>query len=99
MGNFLVKFSYTFSIAIQYATVFPVKNKFWAVILTFYFDWIFGRGDFLTAILKYQKPMIAWSKTGNHIGGSLPGFMYKFGKGDFLSAFYVQISETSDSLE
>ena len=38
MGNFLEKFSYTFSIKIQYATVFPIKNKFWQVILTFYFD-------------------------------------------------------------
>ena len=38
MGNFLGKFSYTFSITIQYATVFPIKNKFWPVILTFYFD-------------------------------------------------------------
>ena len=38
MGNFLGKFSYTFSITIQYATVFPVKYKFWPVMLTFYFD-------------------------------------------------------------
>ena len=38
MGNFLGKFSHTFSITIQYATVFPIKNKFWLVILTFYFD-------------------------------------------------------------
>ena len=38
MGNFLGKFSYTFSLAIQYATVFSIKNKFWPVILTFYFD-------------------------------------------------------------
>ena len=38
MGNFLGKFSYTFSTTIQYATVFPIKNKFWPVILTFYFD-------------------------------------------------------------
>ena len=38
MDNFLGKFSYTFSITIQYATVFPIKNKFWLVILTFYFD-------------------------------------------------------------
>ena len=38
MGNFLGKFSYTFSITIQYATLFPIKNKFWPVILTFYFD-------------------------------------------------------------
>ena len=37
-GNFLGKFSYTFSITIQYATVFPIKNKFWLVILTFYFN-------------------------------------------------------------
>ena len=36
MGKFLNKFSYNFSIKIQYAT--PVKNKFWPVILTFYFD-------------------------------------------------------------
>ena len=34
----LGKFSYTLSITIQYATVFPIKNKFWTVILTFYFD-------------------------------------------------------------
>ena len=47
---------------------------------------IFGRGDFFRAILKYQKPMMAWSKTGNHIGGSLPSFMRKSGKRDFLSA-------------
>ena len=40
MGNFLGKFSYTFSITIQYATVFPIKNKIWQVILTFYFDLI-----------------------------------------------------------
>ena len=40
MGNFLGKFPYTFSIAIQYATVFLIKNKFWPVILTFYFDLI-----------------------------------------------------------
>ena len=38
MGNFLGKFSYTFSVTIQYATLFPIKNKFWPVILTFYFD-------------------------------------------------------------
>ena len=38
MGKFLGKFSYTFSITIQYATVVPIKNKFWPVILTFYFD-------------------------------------------------------------
>ena len=38
MGNFLSKFAYTFSKTIQYATVFPMKNKFWPVILTFYFD-------------------------------------------------------------
>ena len=60
---------------------------------------IFGRGGFPPTILKYQKPMKAWSKTGSHIGESLPGFMRKFGKGDFLFAFYFQISETSDSLE
>ena len=40
MDNFLGKFSYTFSITIQYATVFPIKNKIWQVILTFYFDLI-----------------------------------------------------------
>ena len=60
---------------------------------------VFGRGGFLPAILKYQKPMKAWSKTGSHIGESLPGFMRKFGNGDFLFAFCFQISETSDSLE
>ena len=38
MSNFLGKFSYTFSIIIKYATVFPIKNKFWPAILTFYFD-------------------------------------------------------------
>ena len=38
MGKSLGKLSYTFSITIQYATVFPFKNKFWPVILTFYFD-------------------------------------------------------------
>ena len=38
MDNFFQKFSYTFSLTIQYATVFPVKNKFWLVILTIYFD-------------------------------------------------------------
>ena len=38
MGNSLGKFSYTFSIKNQYATVFIIKNKFWWVILTFYFD-------------------------------------------------------------
>ena len=46
---------------------------------------IFIRGDFPSTILKYQKPVIAWSKTSKHIGGSLPGFMCKFGQGDFLS--------------
>ena len=30
--------TYTFSIIIQYGNVFLVKNKFWLVILTFYFD-------------------------------------------------------------
>ena len=30
-------FSYTFGITIQYATVFPIKNKFWTVILTVFF--------------------------------------------------------------
>ena len=38
MGNVFGKFFYTFRITIQYATVFPIKNKFWPVILTFYFD-------------------------------------------------------------
>ena len=38
MGNFLGKFSYTFSITIQYATVFPIKTMFWPITLTFYFD-------------------------------------------------------------
>ena len=38
MDNFLGTFSYTFSITIQYTTVFTIKNKFWKVILTFYFD-------------------------------------------------------------
>ena len=38
MSKFPGKFSYTFNITIQYATVFPIKNKFWPVILTFYFD-------------------------------------------------------------
>ena len=38
MVNFLGKFSYSFSTEIQYATVFPIKNKFWPVISTFYFD-------------------------------------------------------------
>ena len=38
MSNFLGKFSCTFSTTIQYATVFPIKNKFWPVILTFYVD-------------------------------------------------------------
>ena len=61
---------------------------------------IFGMGDFLLTILKYQKPMIAWSKTGNHMGGSLPSFMRKFGMGDFLSAFDLfEISKANDILE
>ena len=51
------------------------------------------------SILKYQKPMIAWSKIGNHSGGSLLRFMREFGKGDFLPTFYFQISEANDSLE
>ena len=44
MDSFLEKFSYTFSTAnansflLEYATVFPMKNKFQLVILTFYFD-------------------------------------------------------------
>ena len=38
MGNFIGQFSYTFSITIQYASVFPINNKFWQVVLTFYFD-------------------------------------------------------------
>ena len=48
IGNFLVKFSYTFSVLIlrstneqrllEHATVFPIKNKLQPVILTFYFD-------------------------------------------------------------
>ena len=38
MGNFLGKLCYTFSIIIQFPIVFPIKNKFWPVILTFYFD-------------------------------------------------------------
>ena len=41
--------------------------------------------------------MIAWSKTDNHIGGSLPSFMRKFGKGDFLSAFYIFFFEISEA--
>ena len=47
MGNFLGKCFYTFSITIQYATVFPIKKKFWPVILTFYFDLV-PRFYFLT---------------------------------------------------
>ena len=41
MSSFLGKFAYTFSITIQYATAIqyiPIKNKFWPLILTFYFD-------------------------------------------------------------
>ena len=38
MGNIFEKFSYIFSTTIQYATMFPIKNKFWLVILPFYFD-------------------------------------------------------------
>ena len=37
-ATFLGNFPNTFSITIQYATAFPVKNKFWPVILTFCFD-------------------------------------------------------------
>ena len=38
MDSFLEKFFYVFSVTIQYATVFPIKNKFWPLNLTFYFD-------------------------------------------------------------
>ena len=58
------------------------------------------RGDFLPAFyFETSEAMIAWSKTGNHIRGSLPRFMREFGKEDFLPAFYFQISEANDSLE
>ena len=37
MSNFLGKFSEAFSKTSQHATSFPIKNKFWPVILMFYF--------------------------------------------------------------
>ena len=42
------------------------------------------------SLFKYQKPMIARSKTGNHIGGSFPHFMREFGKGDLLPSVSLE---------
>ena len=50
-----------------------------------------------TTILKYQKPMIAWSKAGNHIGGSLFRFMPEFGKRE--TSFRVKILKTSQKFQ
>ena len=60
MGNFLGKFSYTFSITIQYATVFPIKNKFWPVILTFYFDLVPPIFTFYNEI-AFSQPLYQFS--------------------------------------
>ena len=60
MANFLEKFSYTFSITVQYATVFPIKNKFWTVILTFYFDLVPPIFTFYNEI-AFSQPLYQFS--------------------------------------
>ena len=62
-------------------------------------EFFVGETSSLLSILKYQKPMIVWSKTGNRIRGSLPRFMREFGKGEFFTAFHFQILEANNSLE
>ena len=65
MGNFLVKFSYTFSAIIlwsivsscllEYATVFPIKNKFYLVMLAFHFDLV--PPFYFLNIIAFSQPL------------------------------------------
>ena len=68
MGNFFWKFSYTFSITIQYLAVFPVKNKFWMVILTFYFDLV-SPFSFLKWN-RFSQPLHQFSVSHVHISST-----------------------------
>ena len=71
LGNFLGKFSCTFSITVQYATVFPIKNKFWLVILAFYFDlvppcYFLKRNRFLSSLTPVLCEYVTISSTYYH---------------------------------